>query len=134
MHLMQRLGQIANTVFSKHVNHSVMTSRQFAVLTAISRNPGVNQTELVAVTGVDRSTMAEVIKRLIQKGMVKRKRSKEDTRAYAVSLMPAGAELLASVEPAVQLIEKQILSSLSQRERALMLDMMQRLSAAYPAA
>jgi MarR family transcriptional regulator, lower aerobic nicotinate degradation pathway regulator len=82
---------------------STIPDCQLVVLDAISRAPGSNQTELVAITGVDRSTIAEVIGRLQRTGMISRSRSKSDGRAYTISITNLGsAALMAGKRAAVQ--------------------------------
>lgn len=74
--------------------------RQTAVLFAIARKfaPGYrpSQTELVTVTGIDRSTLADIIRRLLQRGLLERRRTKEDARAYAIKLTSTGELELAN--------------------------------------
>jgi DNA-binding MarR family transcriptional regulator len=66
------------------------TASQAAILVSLLRKEGVSQTHLSAVSGIDRSTMADVVRRLQKKGLVARKRTKEDARAYSVRLTVEG--------------------------------------------
>jgi DNA-binding MarR family transcriptional regulator len=63
-----------------------LTVPQLAVLVTVVENEGLSQTDLVERTGIDRSTLADIVKRLKGKGQLPRKRTKEDTRTYAVKL------------------------------------------------
>lgn len=66
------------------------TLAQFEVLNAIAQADGPSQTHIGRVTGMDRSTIAEVMRRLVTRGFVTRQRTAEDERAYAVSLTSSG--------------------------------------------
>jgi DNA-binding MarR family transcriptional regulator len=67
-----------------------LTSRQLLVLAAVSTKEGASQTHLVNATGIDRSTMADLVRRLIKKDLLQRVRAVEDRRAYSVSLTNKG--------------------------------------------
>jgi DNA-binding MarR family transcriptional regulator len=90
-----------------------LTPRQFAVLLTVSQNEGLSQTDLVDRTGIDRSTLADIIRRMLKKGLLQRKRTKEDARAYAVRLTEEGRRMLKSAEPMARRVDSRILSALS---------------------
>ena len=68
LHLLHRAGQCAEVLFTNEAAKSDLTPRQFAVLVCVAQNPDVSQTGLVEQTGVDRSTLADVVRRLVKKG------------------------------------------------------------------
>src|SRR5688572_27203056 len=96
IHLLHRASQCAADIFDANVDG--VSPRQLVVLIAISENEGKSQTALVEWTGVDRSTLSEMVGRLQTKGLVHRRRTKEDARAYAVQLTPAGRQALRKAE------------------------------------
>ena len=49
-----------------------LTQRQFAVLEAVSQKSGLTQTDLVRATGIDRSTLADLVSRMTTKGLLAR--------------------------------------------------------------
>jgi DNA-binding MarR family transcriptional regulator len=57
-HLLRRCVQYANELFSNEAGVSDLTKQQFTVLAAVEQNEGISQTDLVAITGIDRSTLA----------------------------------------------------------------------------
>jgi DNA-binding MarR family transcriptional regulator len=96
----------------------VMTPRQFAVLAALeSLEDGASQAVLTKHTGIDRSTLSEVVQRLLAKGFVVRRRSTSDRRAYTVKLTRQGRAKLASVRPTVDRVDEQVLSMVPARQR-----------------
>lgn len=98
-----------------------MTPRQYALLVAVAQNEGLSQTQLVEKTGVDRSTLADIVRRMLKKGLLQRRRTKDDARAYAVKLTDEGWRVLKAAEPMAKRVDETILSALpdTQRERFL---------------
>jgi DNA-binding MarR family transcriptional regulator len=67
---------------------------RFAALTLIARNPGISQTELSQASGRDKSSVTPVVEDLVRRGLVERKRTRNDRRAYRLNLTPAGKKTL----------------------------------------
>lgn len=114
VHLLHRASQSVAELFSREVK-SDLTPRQLAVLSAIARNEGCSQTDIVEQTGVDRSTMAELVRRLVDKGLVERRRSKKDTRAYVIKLSQDGQRILKGAEPLAKRVDDKVLHALGGR-------------------
>jgi DNA-binding MarR family transcriptional regulator len=112
VHLLHRAVQVADAAFVRQMGESQLTPRQFAVLVAVSEQPSRNQTNLVAKTGIDRSTLADIVRRLVDDGVLQRKRCKEDVRSYAVRLTPKGEEILSTAEPAAKRANEELLGLL----------------------
>lgn len=95
IHLLHRAGQTADDAFDSHaVAGARPTPRQVIVLAAIDDLPEPSQTQLVEKTGIDRSTMADIVRRLSRNGLVARKRTRKDARRYAVRLTDKGRRAL----------------------------------------
>lgn len=109
-------------MFSLSVGSTNITPRQFAVLSAVAKQEGINQMDIVDATGVDRSTTSELVGRLVKKGWLHRRRTKEDARAYAVQLTAAGRKALKIGEKAALGIEEKALAALSSRKHALFIE------------
>lgn len=121
LHLLHRAGQCAGEVFQSELGADDLTPRQYAVLLTVSTNEGLSQTHLVDKTGIDRSTLADIVRRMLKKGLLQRRRTKEDARAYAVKLTEEGWRVLKSAEPLSRKVDERILAALpaGQRERLL---------------
>lgn len=117
-HMMRRCLQRANDRFSRELGVSGLTKQQFTVLSAVEEHEGVSQTELVIVTGIDRSTLAEMIRRMIARGLLIRQRTEADARANAVRLGPGGRKALRGAKAASDRVERAILAGLPAAERA----------------
>jgi DNA-binding MarR family transcriptional regulator len=121
IHLLHRAGQCASDVFQGEMGEGDLTPRQYAVLVAVSQNEGLSQTHLVEKTGVDRSTLADIVRRMLKKGLLQRRRTKDDARAYAVKLTEEGWRILKTADPLAKRVDDKILAALpgQQRERFL---------------
>src|SRR4026208_2645034 len=90
IHLLHRAGQCAGDIFHSEMKDGDLTPRQLAVLVTVSQNEGLSQTGLVERTGIDRSTLADIVPRMQRKGLLQRRRPKEDARASPAQLTDAG--------------------------------------------
>lgn len=121
LHLLHRAGQRADELFTATMGEKDLTPRQFAVLKAVASMENPSQTALVEHTGIDRSTIADIVRRLIRRGMLQRRRTSHDARMYAVKLTQAGREVLEAAEPAARTTEEQLLSVLPAQQRVAMI-------------
>jgi DNA-binding MarR family transcriptional regulator len=117
IHLLHRAGQCASDIFTAEMGDAGLTPRQFAILLTVAQNEGVSQTDLVESTGVDRSTLADIVRRMLKKGLLQRRRTKNDARAYAVKLTDEGWRVLRSTEPMVRRVDDRILAMLPSKQR-----------------
>jgi DNA-binding MarR family transcriptional regulator len=115
-HLLHRAEQLAADRFARLVGDAI-TLRQFSVLAAIAQNPGLSQSDLVRATGVDRSTLADMMTRMERNGWISREESASDGRAYSVRLAQAGSRLLATTTQHARAADAAILDLLTPRKR-----------------
>ena len=90
IHMLHRASQAADELFASETSGADLTPRQFAVLAALEVLESASQTQIVDATGIDRSTLADIVKRLVKRGLLNRRRSRSDARAYVVRLTPEG--------------------------------------------
>ena len=124
VHLLHRAGQCAGDIFGEEMSKQGLTPRQYAVLVSVSENEGVSQTTLVESTGIDRSTLADIVRRMIKKGLLERRRTREDARAYAVRLSQEGRQKLHLAMPLASRADDRLLSSLSNEDRQRFIEML----------
>jgi DNA-binding MarR family transcriptional regulator len=115
LHLFHRAVQVVTEIYQAEMASHDLTARQYAVLFALANSDGMSQSELVDATGIDRSTMADIVRRMLKKGIVQRKRDKDDARAYEVKITEEGTRLFKVVMPIVHRIEEKLLASLKGR-------------------
>lgn len=133
-HLMHRVLQLALDIYAEETGSDGLTQRQFAVLEAVSHKSGLTQTDLVRATGIDRSTLADLVSRMTTKGLLDRERSTIDARAKAVRLAPAGEAALKAARPRVEAADKRILALLPKGKRDGFLDLLAELAGEADAA
>jgi DNA-binding MarR family transcriptional regulator len=122
LHLLHRAGQQAEIVFMGEISEDDLTPRQYAVLLCVDANEDISQTGLVDATGIDRSTLADVVRRLVTKGHLSRKRTRRDARMYAVRITARGREALNAARPGASRADERVLNVLPVRERQIFVD------------
>lgn len=121
-HLLHRAAQRALDFYAEEAGPGAVTQRQHAVLAAVAAREGAAQADLVASTGVDRSTLADMVARMIDKGLLARERSNLDARANAVRLTDAGRAALEDTAPRAAAADARLLALLPKSKRAAFLD------------
>lgn len=116
-HLLHRALQLALDIYADEQGESGVTQRQYAVLAAVEAHEGLTQTDLVKITGIDRSTLADMAARMIAKGLLERQRSVSDARANAVSLTQAGRLALTEAKPKMAAADTRLLRLLGAAKR-----------------
>ena len=109
-HLMRRCQQRAVELFVQEVGEDGPTPRQFAVLVTVWQNPGINQTGLVNRTGIDRSTIGELLGRLVRRGWLRRRRTTTDARSNALYLTVAGGDMVNQALPKINAAQERIIA------------------------
>ena len=116
-HQLHRAQQFAAGLSAGALTKAGVTLRQFSVLAAVSSQEGASQSNLVTETGIDRSTLADMVSRMETAGLIRRTDSKEDRRAKAVFLTAKGRRALSSAAPAVQEADERLLAALPKNRR-----------------
>ena len=111
LHTIHRAEQLGRSYLAEAIDDEI-TPAQLLTLAAIDENPGASQTALVNATGVDRSTLADIVRRLGKRGLATRKRTKEDARAYAVHLTAEGKQILVKARKAIPRIEDALIEKM----------------------
>lgn len=126
-HLLRRAHQVSVEFFLAEVGDSGPTPQQFALLLMVARQPGASQAALVRLTGIDRSTLAEMARRLVARGLLARRRDASDARANRLRITAAGRRVVDGALPAVAQAQARVLALLPPRRRAAFIKDLQRL-------
>lgn len=105
------------------------TPSQILVLRALKEHGKSSQNGLVERTSIDRSTMADMLRRLEARGLVSRTTDKEDARAKVVEITREGSNLLAATSGAVNEAEQRILDRIPAKQRETFLKGLERIAA-----
>ncbi len=115
-----RMAQAAAFQAFSHLAKEIGTRPgRFATLMLIGRNPGISQTALSRANGRDKSSLTPVLNDLARRGLVRRRRTRADQRAYRLTLTPAGRALLAELTRCARAHERnldRIIGARAQRE------------------
>lgn len=115
-HLLRRAQQLHQALWNREVSHEV-SSVQFAALLVIEHRPGLSQAELCDELDLDRSTVADLVERMVRRGLLLREQSIEDRRRKVLTIAPLGAETLAELTPGVERVDALLTESVSTAER-----------------
>jgi len=110
-----------------------LTQRQYTVLAAAGAADGVSQSDLVRATGIDRSTLADLVARMIAKGLLERERSATDARANTVRVSDAGKLALTEGGKPAAHSDERLLDLLPPKKRESFLKTLSTLAAAADA-
>lgn len=117
-HLLRRNHQRSYEIFTRWVGDDV-TRQQMALMIALAKHPGASQRDLVDATGIDKSTLKEMLGRMVAKGWVNRKRDPNDSRAWTMVATRMGEEIIADRLDAVDAAQKEIVAPLPDEYRAI---------------
>lgn len=113
--------------FAATMDGADLTPGQFGVLALIDANPGLSQTRLGEILGIDRSTVVGVIDKLETRGLVERASHPKDRRAHALRLSQPGAKRFRDLARRVRNHESRVAKRLSVPERELLITLLQRI-------
>jgi len=101
---------------------ATLTGPQFAVLTAVHTYPGVDQGSLASSVALDRSTMADIVRRLEDRGLVVRASDAKDGRRKLLHLTDLGAAKLAEINKRARELDELLLRDYTRTQRVRLLD------------
>jgi DNA-binding MarR family transcriptional regulator len=103
--------------FAAELERLGLRPQQFAVLSVIAAEPGLTQQALVESTGVDPSTMVQVLDGLQDAGLAERRPHATDRRKRAVHLTTDGGAVLTRARHAATRVGEAAFAPLSEDER-----------------
>ena len=115
--------------FSRRSQEVGESPGRFATLTLIARNPGISQTELSLAAGRDKSSLTPVVEDLVRRGMVERKRMRDDRRAYRLNLTAGGKKTLTQLTRCARRHERILDSVIGLRDRKRFIQILKKIAA-----
>ncbi|MEU1116666.1 MULTISPECIES: MarR family transcriptional regulator [unclassified Streptomyces] len=126
-HLARRLQQAHHLLWNAMVSEEI-TSPQYAVLNALVAEPGLDQRTVGERVGLDRSTIAEVVARLIRRDLLDKVRDARDGRRFLLRLTDEGLRTHRRLTVRTARMNQVLLAPLSTAERSVFLDLIQRVA------
>jgi len=111
-HLLRRCHQRSEELFALAIGSDGPTRQQIGLLVTVCQHPAASQAELVMLTGIDKNTLAQMIKRLTRRGLLEQRRGEHDARTNAISATRAAVRMLAQMMPRIRRVQEQILEPL----------------------
>jgi len=121
-HLIRRAQQVHTITWGEEVGRT-MTAPQYAVLSALWAHPdGIDQGTAAELASVDKSSMADIVRRLVTRGWVGRTRDPADARRRLLGLTDTVRAELTELTPAVRRVQERVLAPLDAQQRSALLD------------
>ena len=98
--LVRRLQHAHDLAWATHVD-ATLSGLEYTVLGTVRDHPGIEQGTLAGRVSLQRSTMADVGRRLEQRGLISRRINPQDARSKLIELTPAGSRTLRAAEDRV---------------------------------
>ena len=116
-------------VFAQHMEPLDLKIVEFSILMLVAQNPQVNQKQLGAALDVSAPNMAVTLDRMVERGWGERVRGTPDRRAQHIHLTARGVELVQRAEKIAATMEAPALSVLSAAEQALLIELLNKVTA-----
>lgn len=122
--LVRRLHQIHVAMFFEECKSQNITPVQYGVLTALSVLPEVDQTRLAQEVGLDRTTTADVVRRLEERGLLERRENPADRRSRLLQLTAGGRVVVDALRGGMARAQERLLEPLQPAERAMFMHLL----------
>jgi DNA-binding MarR family transcriptional regulator len=97
---------------------------QYSVLVVIAANPGLSQSDLADILGIERARLVRLLDKLEKRDLTQRLNSRTDRRSHALRLTPAGHKTLKRAKTLAALHESQLVEKLGAEPRRLLIDIL----------
>lgn len=110
---------MSTAVFIEHAKGFDLTPVQYGSLQVVEAHPGIDQAQLGRLMGLDRTTLSDVVRRMVAKRLLKRE--EHNQRIKTLDLTVAGRALLRAMSSRMEVVHGSILAPLNKRETATLL-------------
>jgi DNA-binding MarR family transcriptional regulator len=114
--LIHDVSRMRRIVVDRALKPLGITRSQWWVLAFLSRRDGMTQTALAADLDLTKVAVGGLVDRMESVGFVERRADDRDARARRVYLTRAGQKLVATIRKAVDVVEADIMSEISDEE------------------
>jgi DNA-binding MarR family transcriptional regulator len=130
VHLLHRAAQVADAAFMRHSDG--LTPRLFEILKAVAAADGASQIEIMTTTGIDRSSVASLVAKLVGLGFLTRRKRASDNRTYAVHMTSDGEKALRRNRVIAERVDAHLLSLLGRQEKNELIKLLKSLATQAP--
>lgn len=126
---LRRASQRFASGFADTVGPMGMRQVLFGILTVVHDNPGIRQGAAGEALGIQRANMVSLVNELVDRGLVVRRVSDLDRRAFALELTPAGEVVIEEGLARIRANEAALLAGFSDEERRRLVTLLARIEA-----
>ena len=105
----QKINSILNSILEKYN----ITPRQYILLQAIDYLAGTTQIEIQSKTNIDRTTVSHLVRKLIDKGLIKMEINFTDSRVKNIKITPKGRVFTRKIQNKIVLAEEEFLAMIN---------------------
>ena len=110
------------------LTHPGLTNAAYDVCGIIAQTGSTNQDNISKALKMDKSSVAKVVNKCVNDGLIERRVNPDNRREYILTLTPEGQESVGELISFVEEWQKEVLSVLSEQEQEQFLSMVQRVT------
>lgn len=126
LHLYMAFGWLSRSM-ARGSRFAAIKPASIGIPALLKAHPGLSQTELADLMGIERMTAGVQVKRCIRSGLVRRERSRDDRRKYRLYVTGRGLANLRRIASLIPLHEQYLFGRLSRAERATLYRLLRKL-------
>jgi DNA-binding MarR family transcriptional regulator len=126
-YLLRRAHRRASAIFLSELSEVGLTPTQFFAMARLHEMGDVSQNHLGRLVAMDPVTIQRVVRRLIDRGFLRRKPDPRDKRRMIHRLTPKGRKIVTRLMDNARRVDDAILDPLAPKERAQFLALLKRL-------
>lgn len=131
-HLIRRVHQRSVAIFSELARPYGITPVQHVVMVTVRAEPGIDLSTLSERVNLDKATIGSVVRRLVERGLVRAETLPNDKRAKCIVLTEEGEALSRTMRAIVDDSQQRVLAPLSRNERTQFFKIMRKLIGEAP--
>jgi DNA-binding MarR family transcriptional regulator len=128
LHLYMASGWLARSM-ARGSRFAAIKPASIGIPALLKAHPGLSQTELADLMGIERMTAGVHVARCIRRGLVRRERAVADRRKYRLYVTPRGVATLRRIAALIPLHEQHLFGRLSPGERTSLYRLLRKLIA-----
>lgn len=128
--LLRRAWYGLNQAFRRRIAHLELTPDQFTVMRTLLEHDGITQRELAQLISSDPNTVASLVNRMEQAGLLERETHEQDRRANRLRLQPRGRSRYEQAREVAVALQLEILAAMPATRREQFLEDLELVAAA----
>ncbi|MEM9532153.1 MAG: MarR family winged helix-turn-helix transcriptional regulator [Pseudomonadota bacterium] len=126
--LLSRLSnRVSNAIAATYSDEHALSVRQWRVLCLVGNYPGTTARAVAEKGALDKVAVSRSVAHLVDRGLVEREVDEQDRRQVHLKLSRTGLAITRAIVPRALAVEAQMLAALSEEERRVLTDCMDRL-------